>query len=394
MSVLTNDQYVALSKLQKWYRKYNHQIIEISAVVGTGAWDIIQRFLDEEDFDPREIMYLSYNQKQVLELAAKRYHAYYINGIIYNYTRIVNFDSIPVINPSSNILEYKWTKDVKKKIDNRYKLMIVFDSSLLNQRTLDDLCTFGLPIILIKDPMLLPAPDSYTFCRDSNIYLREPHPSYISNPIIYFAHKSIMNDRFNPGSYDNVAVIPRKQMNLYNLKSSDMNITITDSLRDNINKIYREKILKRKDSINVVNERMIVMSDMYNHKIVNTDEKKIKLYLRKGMVGHITKIYKHAAITKYVPIEFRPEFYFESFEDLILDRHYLNGIDQVSKQIIPDEFIQLEYAYALTPSLARLSHWDKVTMIMDPTVEEDPKFRSHMLYTAITRAKQSLTIIV
>ena len=117
MSVLTNDQYVALSKLQKWYRKYNHQIIEISAVVGTGAWDIIQRFLDEEDFDPREIMYLSYNQKQVLELAAKRYHAYYINGIIYNYTRIVNFDSIPVINPSSNILEYKWTKDVKKKID-------------------------------------------------------------------------------------------------------------------------------------------------------------------------------------------------------------------------------------------------------------------------------------
>ena len=394
MSVLTNDQYVGFSKLEKWYRKYHHQIIEISAIVGTGVWELIQRFIDEEDFDPREVMYLSYDQKQVLELAAKRYHAYYINGIIYNYTRIVDFNSIPVINPNSNILEYEWKKEVRKKIDKRYKLMVVFDSVLLNEITLNDLSSFGLPIILIKDPMLLPAPDSHTFLHDANIVLREPHPDYIRNPIIYFAHKSIVGDRLIPGSYDNVTIVQKKQMNLYNLRSSDMNITLSNDLRNEINKIYREKVMKRKDTINVVNERVIVTSDMYAHKLVNQDEKKIKIYLRKGVVGHISKINHHAEMTKYVPIEFRPEFYFEPFDDLILDRYHLNGIVYNSRQIIPDEYIQVEYAYALTPSLSRLSHWDKVTMIMDPNVDVDDVILRSMIYTSITRAKQALTIVI
>ena len=75
--MLTNDQYEGLSKLEKWYHKYSHQFIEISGVIGTGAWDLIQKFISNEEFDMREVMYLSYNQKQVLELA----HAEHINQI-------------------------------------------------------------------------------------------------------------------------------------------------------------------------------------------------------------------------------------------------------------------------------------------------------------------------
>jgi len=394
MSQLTNDQYVASSKLEKWYRKYNHQIIEISAVVGTGVWDLIQKFIDDEEFDPREVMYLSYNQKQVLEMAAKRYHTYYINGIIYNYTRIVDFDTLPVINHTSKELKYEWKKEVRKKIDKRYKLMVVFDSVLLNERTLTDLCSFGLPIILIRDPMLLPAPDSYTYFHDPNIILREPHPDYIRNPLNYFAHKVLKDETFTPGSYDNVTVVQRKQMNLYNLKSSDMNITLTDGLRHNVNRMYRDRIMKCKDSVNVPNERLIVTSDMYGHRIVNQDEKNIKVYLRRGVVGNITRIYKHAESTRFVHFEFKPEFYFEPFEDLTLDRFHLNRIIYNSKQQIPDEYVQMEYAYALTPSLARLSHWDKVTMILDPVNDVDPAILKSMIYTGITRAKKSLTLIV
>ena len=393
MSILTNDQYIAVSKLEKWYHKYNHQIIEIDAVVGTGIWDVIQKFIDNEGFDPREIMYLDYNQTHVLELAAKKYHAYYINGIIYNYNRIVDFNSIPVINPQSSVLEYEWKKEVKKKIDKRYKLIVVFDSVLLNEQTLNDLSSFGLPIILLRDPMLLPAPDSYTFLHDANIKLNEPHPVYIRNPITFFAHKIIHNEKLIPGSYDNVTIVPHKQMNLYNLKSSDMNITMSNDLRNDINNVYRENVLKYKDSINRVNERMIVTKDMYGHKITNKDEKKIKVYLRKGVVGHITSIYKHTEVTRFVPIEFRSEFYHEVFDDLVLDRYSVNNIEYKSKQMIPDEYIQMEYAYALTPSLARLSHWDKVTLIMD-NIDVDPEIQKRMIYTAITRANRSLTIVI
>lgn len=391
--VLTNDQYHGLSKLEKWYRKYNHQFIEVAGVIGTGTWDLVQAFIDRERFDPREVMYLSYDQKQVLELAFKRYHAYYINGIIYNYIRIVDFDTIPVINPHSSVVECKWNKEVRKKLDEKYKLIVVFDSMLLNEATIKDLATFGLPIVLIRDPMLLPAPDTYTFLRDPNIVLSEVQPEYLRSPITYFAHKILNEERMSPGNYDTVSIVPKRQMNLYNLRSSDMNITLTESLRKNVNNIYRERILKQKTSINIPNERVIAMENMYAHKLVNSDEKKIKVYLAKGTVGILSKINKHAVGTKYVPVEFKPEFYHESFTDLVIDRHYLNGLNLQSRQIIPDETFNVEYAYALTAPLARLSHWDKVTLIAE-NAECDPNLHKRLLYTGITRAKKSLTIIV
>lgn len=392
--VLTNDQYYGLAKLERWYQKYNHQIIEISGVVGTGVWEIIQKFIDDIGFDPREIMYLSYDQKQVLEMAAKRYHAYYINGIIYNYTRIVDFDTIPVINSRSTQIDYIWKKNVRKKIDPRYKLIIVFDSVLLNESTLDDLCTFGLPIVLIRDPMLTPAPDTCTFLRDSNIELNEVNPELIKNPIVYFAHRILNGEKINPGSYDRVSVVPRKQMNLYNIRSSNMTITMTERMRKEINRIYRDKILKIKTPINIVGERMIVMDSIYGEKLVNEDEKNIKIYLTKGLVGNLTKCNKHAPVTKYVPIEFQPEFYHESFTDLYMDRHYLNGVETPSRQQIPDDIIKLEYAYALSAYTARLSHWDKITMITEMNEFGDPELQKRVMYTGLTRARESVTLVI
>lgn len=392
---LTSDQYQGLSYLAKWYSKYQHQYIDIAGVIGTGTWDLVQAFIDNEQFDPREVMYLSYNQKQVLELAAKKYHAYYINGIIYNYTRIVDFNSLPILNPTSNAIEYTWRKELRKKIDSKYKLIVVMDSVLLNEKTLRDIGSFGLPIILLRDPVLLPAPDSYTFLRSPNIKLREVHPQYTSNPIIHFAHKVLNKESLKPGNYDIVSIIPKRQMNLYNLKSCDMTITMSEKVRNNINMIYREKILKQKTNVNILNEKIIVTKDMYGHRLVNEDEKKIKLYLMRGMVGYISKINKHVPGTKYIPIEFRPEFYYDPFDELVLDRHALNNIEAKSRQLIPDEIFYAEYAYALTPPLARLSHWDKVTLIRDPLFEEaDDELMKRMVYTGITRAKKSLTIMI
>lgn len=391
--ILTNDQYYGLSLLNRWYMKYNHQIIDISGTIGTGTWDMVQEFISGNDLDPREIMYLSYNQKQVLELAFKKYHAYYIDGMIYKYTRFVDFNTIPIINSRSRELKYEYKKEVRKKINERYKLIIVLDSVLMNHQTMKDLSSFGLPIILLRDPMLLPSPDTYVFLRNPNIELREIHPSYAKSPIIYFAHKVINMEKLNPGNYDNLTIVPKKQMNLFNLKSSDMNITISKSLRDEINNIYRDKILHKKNLINSINERMIVTHTMYNRKIINGEEKRIKIYLTKGMVGYINRIYKHVETTKYVPIEFRPEFYHESFADLSMDRHYLNNLNIQSHQLIPDEIIKLKYAYALSADMSRLSHWDKVTLVIDPNEEGDTELQQRLIYTAVTRAKKSLTII-
>ena len=391
---MTNDQYKGLAKLEKWYRKYNHQFIDISGTIGTGTWDLIQKFIEDEEFERDEVMYLSYDQKQVLEMASKRYHTYYINGIIYKYIKIIDFDTLPVLNPRSPKIEYEWKKEVRKKIDPRYKLMVVFDSILMDEQTLNDLASFGLPIILLRDPELMPVGDTYTYLRDPNIVLREVHPEYERNPIVHFAHKILHDDKLKLGNYDNLSIIPRKQMNLFNLKSADMVITISDQLSRQVNLLYRDKILKQKSIINVPGERVIVMSNMYGHRLVNSDEKNIKIYLTKGLVGYINRCYKHAVNTKYLPMEFRPEFYHGVFEELVMDRHYLNKIDVQSRQIIPDEVVYFDYAYSLSAMMARLSHWDKVTLIADPNELGDYELQKRLMYSAVTRATRSLTMLI
>lgn len=391
---LTDEAYFALAKLERWYRKYNHQIIEISGVVGTGVHELVEEFIDKMEFDRREIMYLTYDQKQVLEMAAKRYHTYYLPSIIYKYTRIVDFDSLPVINSHANELEYQWKKDVRKKIDPRYRLMIVFDSSLLNKKTLEDLASFGLPIILMRDPMLIPAPDTYTFLRDPNIELTSLNPFLLRKPVTYFANKVLRGEKLNFGSYDTVSIVPRKQLNLYNLKSAEMILTTSNELMREINEVYRSKVMKLKSPANVVGERVIIMNNLYGEKLVNEDEKKIKIFLTKGLIGYISKCNKHALSTKYIPIDFRPEFYHESFNELMMDRHYLNGVNPPSRQQIPDEVVMCQYAYALSASLSRLSHWDKVTLIADNNVEQDEWMQRQLLYNTITRCTNSLTLVL
>ncbi|MDE7345335.1 MAG: hypothetical protein K2N48_01180 [Muribaculaceae bacterium] len=241
--------------------------------------------------------------------------------------------------------------------------------------------------------MLLPAPDSHTFTRDPNIVLREVHPDYGRNPLVHFAHKIIRGEPFIPGSYDNVSIVARKQMNLYNLRSPHMNITLSEESRQMINTIYRDRIMHRRDSINVAGERIVVINSIYNERLVNEKNKRIKVYLHGPMVGTISKINRHAASTRYVPMEFKPECYDEPFIELAIDRHYLNKIQSASRQQIPDRLVQAEYAYALTPMQARLSYWDKITMLMEPDVY-DPDIQARMMYTGITRAKQFATIVV
>jgi hypothetical protein len=390
----TNDQYYGLHKLKVWYKKYNQQFIDVSCVVGTGIFQLIKYFLSQVGIHEQEVMYLSLNQKLVLELAYQQLHSYHLNNAIYHYTKIVDFDTLPVINTRSNEVKYVWKREIRKNVDKRYKLIVVFDSSLLNFQTIKDISTFGIPVILISDPMLLPAPDTYMFARTPNVELLEPCTDELKNPITYFAHKILNGERLNHGNYDTLTVVPKKQLNLYNLRSSDMVITVTDEMMNHINKLYREKVLKLKNTINILNERVLVDETIYNRKLSNPDNKKVKLFLTKGLVGYLSKCNKHAVTTRYIGVNFRPEFYHEEFNGLMMDRHHLNNMEFPSIQFIPDEIFKTKYAYALTSTMSRFSHWDKVTMIADINEEHDYELQQKLLYTGITRAKRLLNIIL
>ena len=390
--MLTDSQYLGLAKLEKWWRKFNTQFIEIEGAIGSGCFDLVQEFIELMGLSQYEIAYLSYDQKEVLNLAYKKYHAFYINDFLYRYERIVDFNSIWVLNPNSNELVYEYKKKLRRKINKSYKLLVVLDSTLLSYNTLKDLSSFGIPVILIRDPFLLPAKNSYCFLHEADIILREVTDFYSKNPLVYIARKMLSGINIPIGNYDSVNIVNRKQLNLYNFKSADMILTITEDLSKEINSFYRERIMKLKDEKNIVGEKLICTKSLYREEIINPDNEKVKVFLTAGVVGNISRILRHAVHTKYVEFDFKPDFYHEAFTDLYLDRHYLNSIDMKSYQSKPDEVGYFKYGYALSASLARVSNWDKVLLILNRETEYDIELQSRLIYTAITRAKSNLLI--
>ena len=86
----TIDQFYAVDQLEKWYHDYNHQVIDLCGMIGTGKKEIIEEFLYRREFENYQVMYLSYNQADVISLALEQYHAYYLDGILYDYQNIKN----------------------------------------------------------------------------------------------------------------------------------------------------------------------------------------------------------------------------------------------------------------------------------------------------------------
>ena len=250
--MITNDQYIAFNKLNKWYEKNNHQIIELAGTVDTGIYEVINEFIKYHEFTSYEVLYLSKNQKQVLDIASTGNHCYFLNGFLYKYERIVDFDTLPIINSKCNNLNYVYKQKVRKHTNLQYKLIIIYDASLLTEEDINCLTIYNTPIILLKDPYLIPIENSYIKYHIPNIELKESNSELLQNPIIFFINRILNDQKLIIGNYDKLSIFSKKDMNIYNFKASNMIITLSNQLRDLVNKMYRERILKINTNKNIV----------------------------------------------------------------------------------------------------------------------------------------------
>lgn len=389
---MTTDQYYALGEMRRWYDRGRKQIFELSGHCGSGLMKVVNAFLSIEEFKPYEICYLSYDQKTVMQYAANRCHCYYLPAKIYKWYKWTNFDTIDFLNPFAKT-ESEWVRKPRTKLDASYKIMIVLDSLLLNKDAIEQLVGFGLPILLLRDPCLTPSVDSFCFGKNPTVSLEKLDNAAIRDPIVYFAMKVLSGTKLSPGSYDNVHVVRKRDLNLYNLKSSNMVITLSEDMSDDVNNLYRNRV-KHYNETTRPGERVICMTDAYDYKMKNNEESRLKCYLRSGVVGYLTKCSYHAINTKYVPVEFTPDFWPDPFKDIIMDRSLMISPKRWRMQLEPDESILFRYAYALPVQLARISNWDRCTVISETPVEFMSKESRSLLYTAITRCNKRLTLCI
>lgn len=274
------------------------------------------------------------------------------------------------------------------------RLIICDEASMVGERVADDMQLFGKPILAIGDPgQLQPVGDRPGFFyRDPNHILTEIHRQALDNPIIW-ASKLVREGKDIPmGSHGDgrLRVVSSKDDDVtYDLERDVQLICGTNGKRHRMTRKLRK--LCGYDAMGPqVDEMMIITKNSRKHtSLVNGTMVR---------VTNATPDLKQGDVTcpAYVQDEDGFNYQLEAIQ-AILEENYL-GPKQwtaskyaVRNAMESDRTTQIDWAYVITCHKSQGSQWNDVCVH-----DESGVFREQSgpwLYTAVTRAAETLTIV-
>lgn len=278
-------------------------------------------------------------------------------------------------------------------IRNR-KLIVVDEASMVGQMVADDMLSFGTPVLAIGDPgQLQPVGDAPGFfVRAPDHILTEIHRQALENPIIW-ASKLIRDGEEVPaGSHGGglLRVLDRKSDDVTYDTQRDVQIIVgTNKTRHKLTRKLRQ-LCGLHAAGPSIGEMMIVTKNSRKHpSLVNGTMMMVTSNSGDLQSGNVTcKLY--AKDEEQMPYEL-------TIIQGILEENYLGvGEWTASKQSVRHamerkENHTVDWAYAITCHKSQGSQWNDVCVHDESGVFRDQQ--RQWLYTAVTRAAETLTII-
>lgn len=397
---LNNQQIYALYEGETWFHKGNKQTFEISGPSGSGKSSIIMYLIERLGLSMDQVMFLTYMGKAAYRLALLGLPARTIHSAIYDYTKVILRDKEGKIVYD----EYGKPKKVGKFVlkdrigKGKIKLIVIDEGSMVNEEVGKDLLSFGIPVVILGDlNQLPPVFGNPFFLKNPDVILTQIMRQKEGDPIIYLSQQVLAGKELEIGVYGKSEVIPRSSIKEFHFTKADMVLTETNRLRWNINNYFREDIRQYKQlDYPHIGEKVICRKNNWQRSIDNG------VFLTNGMTGYVHDVFKNTYNKKSMVMDFRPDFTKSVFKNVKFNYPYMyaipssalsssnNSLDNALNDIYMDRF---EYSYAITTHLSQGSQYNKVLFLnerMMRTKEDQIK----LAYTAITRAIDSITIVV
>jgi exodeoxyribonuclease-5 len=395
---LNNDQVFAGYAGETWYKKQDKQVFEIAGSAGTGKTTIIMYLIERLGLDINQVLFLSFMGKAACRMAMEGLPAKTIHSAIYRYEKKILRDERGRIVYDENNRPKKVGQFVlKDKIGKGIKLIVLDEGGTVSEKLAEDLLSFGIPVIVLGDLNQLPPVfgKSY-FLKEPDIILTKIMRQEEGNPIVYLAKRVLENRPLNIGVYGSSEVIPRSSLKEFHFTRSDVVLTETNRLRWNVNNYFRKNIKKYKQlDFPHVGEKVICRKNNWSRSI------KKNFYLTNGMSGFVYDVFKSTFNGKTMVMDFRPDFTDGVFKNVKFNYNYMYALpssvnyeDEASmpaylRDIHTDRF---EYAYAITVHLSQGSQYNRVLYLKEGIVGGADQQK--LIYTAITRAIDGITIVV
>ena len=391
--ILNNDQINAVYEGERWNKSGMNQIFEISGAAGTGKTTIAKYLIDKFGLSLDEVLCVAYMGKAALQLSRSGLPAKTIHSACYDYIKILDKDE------NGNIQFYpsgkpktKFTFVKKEKLPKHIKLILLDEAGMVPENMAKDLISFGIPIMALGDlNQLPPVFGKPYFLQYPDVILNQIMRQAEGNPIIYLAHRILNYKELQYGVYGSSCVINKNDLNDYTFLHSDIILTGTNRLRWEINSLFREHLLPniKPNKLNI-GEKIICRKNNWNKSINDT------IYLTNGLSGFVVYVDYEKFDGKKLKIDFRPDFINKSFKNLTIDFEHLFSNPKDDKEFDPFNFVlnKFEFANAITVHLSQGSQWPSVLFLKEKMLSMTKETYKKLLYTAITRAEQRITIAI
>lgn len=392
---LTEKQNKALKETINWYKYNNDQRIwTIAGVAGSGKSTLVKFIINELNLG-NNVAYCAFTGMAAGVLTKKGNPATTIHKLIYN--------TKPMKDKKGKTY---FVFELKEELDEHISLIIVDEVSMVSEKMLNELKSFGIKILAMGDKAQLPPPaNSYCKLLDKpDIFLDEPLRQSLDNPIIYVANKARLRENIQYGTYgDSVQVVSKDHLSYEMFMFADQILAGRNNTVVGLNNFYRRNILKINTPIPQKGEKIICLKNNWEQEII---ESEIQQFLVNGLLGRVESDLIIKPRTKTFEFDFRPEYFEkEKFKKITGDLLYFTDGIRSDDEIFENEekyMKELMFRKNMTETIDKFTYGNVITVYKSQGNEFNNVFyvdevlnRSlyyEHLYTAITRAKEKIII--
>ena len=412
---LTDDQERAKNLIAEWFVNTDDQVFVLSGYAGTGKTFLID-YLVKEVLHLKvgvEAVFVSPTGKAAANLVKSGTLAGTVHGLIY----LRDEDDFDVDENGEIVEREELTFIKREKIDEKIKLIIIDEASMINEAVLHDLLSYGVKCLFCGDGAQLPPVNgTCPLLQNPHYTMKEIVRQAADNPIIQVATLARKGEPIPYGNYgDKVCVIRKNALSKAERKrlflKADQIICGRNLTRNAVNaEMRRYKGIDEKALLPVEGEKVICTLNDWEKPL----DKGRKFHLVNGIIGTARDIKE--SFDDLATMEFQADFLDYGvkvpFDTGIFTRgkySHCYGQRAVTlangtvvhennyellrrfKAASEEPICRFEFAYAVTCHKAQGSEFDFVIVFDEGWAFGEE--RARWLYTAITRAKEKLLLI-
>lgn len=361
------QQNAALTAVDKWIKDPNgKQVFRLFGYAGTGKTTLAKHIAEGIN---GTVLFAAYTGKASLVLKRKGcYGASTIHSLIYTPKQDKRTgEAIFELNASS--------------IAGLAHLIVVDEVSMVGQELAEDLLSFGTRVLVLGDPHQLPPVNSEGFFinGEPDVMLTEVHRQAQENPIIRLSMDVREGRGIKQGRYGDSLVIAQRQLKdtqLHDLMmSSDQLLIGTNRSRHLYNGYIRDAIGLNPEQPDK-NDRLVCLRNNHTKNYLN------------GEIWEVSSVKTTRATFDMEVTSLDNGFH----SKIRVPPPFFNGTEGDMDWREKKKYDEFTYGWALTVHKSQGSEWPRVLLIDESRVFREDA--SKHLYTGITRAAESVTVVV